>query len=270
MSDAAANIDVDSAGGVVAPKLPGGATLPFPPTPSASIAGRTLQESTYAQRVTPPRLHEDSPNIVIVLIDDAGPGLPTTFGGEVRTATMDRICAEGVSYNRFHTTAMCSPTRASLLTGRNHHEIGNGQIADVADLAAAEAGLEVRDPGVGEAPQVVRGRALLPRAADRLPLEQVVGAAVRAGLGHAAVRLHDAGARADEEQRRDRRAVGQLGEQQPRVARWARTRPRRRGRRTAPGSGSPPARPSPGRSDRTRRAARGRHRRPARRPCAPC
>ena len=62
-----------------------------------------------------------------------GPGLPTTFGGEVRTATMDRICAEGVSYNRFHTTAMCSPTRASLLTGRNHHEIGNGQIAELAN-----------------------------------------------------------------------------------------------------------------------------------------
>ena len=70
---------------------------------------------------------------MIVLIDDAGPGLPTTFGGEVRTATMDRICAEGVSYNRFHTTAMCSPTRASLLTGRNHHEIGNGQIAELAN-----------------------------------------------------------------------------------------------------------------------------------------
>ena len=133
MSDAAITYNASSTGGVVAPKLPGGATLPFPPTPSASVAGRTLQESTYAQRVTPPRLHEDSPNIVIVLIDDAGPGLPTTFGGEVRTATMDRICAEGVSYNRFHTTAMCSPTRASLLTGRNHHEIGNGQIAELAN-----------------------------------------------------------------------------------------------------------------------------------------
>jgi len=67
MSGATANPDVASAGGVVAPKLPGGATLPFPPTPSASIAGRTLQDSTYAQRVTPPRLHEDSPNIMIVL-----------------------------------------------------------------------------------------------------------------------------------------------------------------------------------------------------------
>jgi len=121
------------AGSVVSPKLPNGATLPFPPTPSASVAGRTLQESTFAQRVTPPRLHGDAPNIVIVLIDDAGPGLPTTFGGEVTTATMDRICAEGVSYNRFHTTAMCSPTRASLLTGRNHHEICNGQIAELAN-----------------------------------------------------------------------------------------------------------------------------------------
>ncbi|HKV20425.1 MAG TPA: arylsulfatase, partial [Mycobacterium sp.] len=94
---------------VVAPKLPGGDTLPFPPTPSASIAGRTLAESVYTPRVNPRRLPDDAPNIVIVLIDDAGPGLPTTFGGEVTTATMDRVCAEGVSYNRFHTTAMCSP-----------------------------------------------------------------------------------------------------------------------------------------------------------------
>jgi len=133
MPDVATTTHIDGAEGVVAPKLPNGATLPFPPTPSASVAGRTLQESTYAQRVIPPRLHNDSPNIVIVLIDDAGPGLPTTFGGEVRTDTMDRICAEGVSYNRFHTTAMCSPTRASLLTGRNHHEIGNGQIAELAN-----------------------------------------------------------------------------------------------------------------------------------------
>ncbi|RWA19144.1 arylsulfatase [Mycolicibacterium brumae DSM 44177] len=118
---------------MVAPLLPDGGVLPFPPTPSGSIAGRTLAESTYHPREIPARLHEDSPNIVIVLIDDAGPGLPSTFGGEVTTTTMDRICAEGVTYNRFHTTAMCSPTRASLLTGRNHHEIGNGQIAELAN-----------------------------------------------------------------------------------------------------------------------------------------
>jgi hypothetical protein len=65
--------------------------LPFPPTPSASIAGRTMQESTYAQRARPEHLPADAPNILIVLIDDAGPGLPTTFGGEVRTDTLTRI-----------------------------------------------------------------------------------------------------------------------------------------------------------------------------------
>ena len=88
-------------------------SLPFPPTPSASTAGRTMQESVYKRRVEPRRLPEDAPNILIVLIDDAGPGLPTTFGGEVTTRTMDRIVGEGIAYNRFHTTAMCSPTRAS-------------------------------------------------------------------------------------------------------------------------------------------------------------
>ena len=92
-----------------------------------------MQESVYKQRVTPRRLPADAPNILIVLIDDAGPALPATFGGEVKTSTMDRIVKEGIAYNRFHTTAMCSPTRASLLTGRNHHRVGNGQIAELAN-----------------------------------------------------------------------------------------------------------------------------------------
>ena len=107
--------------------------LPFPPTPSGSIAGRTMQESVYSPKPAPKRLPDDAPNIIIVLIDDAGPGLPTTFGGEVTTRTMDRIVKEGITYNCFHTTAMCSPTRASLLTGRNHHRVGSGQIAELAN-----------------------------------------------------------------------------------------------------------------------------------------
>ena len=115
------------------PKLPSQDVLPFPPVPSASIAGRTMQESVYKRRVEPRRLPADAPNILIVLIDDAGPGLPSTFGGEVHTPTLDRISKEGIAYNRFHTTAMCSPTRASLLTGRNHHRVGNGQIAEFAN-----------------------------------------------------------------------------------------------------------------------------------------
>jgi arylsulfatase A-like enzyme len=108
-------------------------SLPFPTTPSASIAGRTMQESIYKRRVEPRRLPVGSPNILIVLIDDAGPGLPSAFGGEVHTPTLDRVVKEGITYNRFHTTAMCSPTRASMLTGRNHHRVGNGQIAELAN-----------------------------------------------------------------------------------------------------------------------------------------
>ncbi|MEV8171745.1 arylsulfatase [Microbacterium sp. NPDC077486] len=81
----------------------------------------------------PDRLPPDAPNVLIILIDDAGPGLPDTYGGEVRTDTLSRVQGEGVGFNRFHTTAMCSPTRASLLSGRNHHRIGNGQIAELAN-----------------------------------------------------------------------------------------------------------------------------------------
>ena len=62
-----------------------------------------------------------------------GPGQPSTFGGEINTPTMDRIVGEGIAYNRFHTTALCSPTRASLLTGRNHHWVGFGIITEFAN-----------------------------------------------------------------------------------------------------------------------------------------
>jgi arylsulfatase len=106
--------------------------LPFPPTPSASIAGRDIQESVYKPRVEPRRLPADAPNILIILMDDTGPGLPSTYGGEVRTPTLERVAQAGISYNRFHSTAMCLPTRAALLTGRNHHRVGNGQIAELA------------------------------------------------------------------------------------------------------------------------------------------
>lgn len=107
--------------------------LPFPPTPSASTAGLSMADSIYNKRVDPARLPKDAPNILIILIDDAGPGLPSAYGGEVETPTLDRVKKAGISYNRFHSTAMCSPTRASLLTGRNHTRIGNGQICELAN-----------------------------------------------------------------------------------------------------------------------------------------
>ena len=98
--------------------------LPFPEPPSASVVGRTLQESTHQWRTEPQRLPEDAPNIVIFMTDDAGFSNPEVFGGPVRMPTMDKLVSEGIAYNAFHTTAMCSPTRASLMTGRNHHTVG--------------------------------------------------------------------------------------------------------------------------------------------------
>lgn len=118
---------------IIAPFAEAQEILPFPPTPSASTAGLTMQDSIYKKRETPQRLPKDAPNILIILLDDAGPALPTTYGGEVHTPTLDRVHNSGISYNRFHSTAMCSPTRASLLTGRNHTRVGNGQIAELAN-----------------------------------------------------------------------------------------------------------------------------------------
>jgi arylsulfatase A-like enzyme len=107
--------------------------LPFPPTPSGSTPGLTIQDSTYKKRVEPKRLAEGAPNILIILMDDVGPATPSTYGGEINTPTLDRVAELGVSFNRFHSTAMCSPTRAALLTGRNHTRVGNGQIAAIAN-----------------------------------------------------------------------------------------------------------------------------------------
>ena len=107
-----------------------GSVLPFPTPPSASKAGQTLQESVHKRRVEPEHLPKDAPNVLIILIDDAGFGMPDTFGGFAHTPTLSKLSDEGISYNRFHTTSICSPTRAALLTGRNHQRVGSGTIAE--------------------------------------------------------------------------------------------------------------------------------------------
>jgi arylsulfatase len=107
--------------------------LPFPDPPMGGKVGPTMQESVHKWRVEPRRLPEDAPNILIVMFDDAGFGQPSTFGGEINTPTLSRLAEEGIAYNRFHTTAMSSPTRASLMTGRNHHRVGAGIIAEFAN-----------------------------------------------------------------------------------------------------------------------------------------
>jgi arylsulfatase A-like enzyme len=109
-----------------------GDVLPFPEPPSASVTGKTLADSEHQWRRPENHLPADAPNIVILMTDDAGFSNPSTFGGAIQTPTLDRLAASGISYNAFHTTAMCSPTRAALLTGRDHHRVGAGQIAELA------------------------------------------------------------------------------------------------------------------------------------------
>ncbi|NEP12828.1 MAG: arylsulfatase [Symploca sp. SIO2C1] len=79
-----------------------------------------------------PEAPDDAPNIVLVLLDDVGFSSSETFGGSIKTPTLEKLADEGITYNRFHTTALCSPTRAALLTGRNHHSVGSGVVQELA------------------------------------------------------------------------------------------------------------------------------------------
>jgi arylsulfatase A-like enzyme len=105
--------------------------LPIRRPPFAGATSRTLADSepdwNQASHVEPP---EGAPNVLLVLIDDAGFGNPSTFGGAIDTPSYTRLAENGLRYNRFHVTALCSPTRAALLTGRNHHRVGFGMVGE--------------------------------------------------------------------------------------------------------------------------------------------
>ena len=103
--------------------------------PPAPKFGGVIKDDAFNSKpwwpssVVPPK---GAPNILLIMTDDAGFGIPSTFGGVIPTPTMDRIAKEGLSYNRMFSTALCSPTRAALITGRNHHSVGFGVIAEQA------------------------------------------------------------------------------------------------------------------------------------------
>src|SRR5258708_26222962 len=120
---------------------PVGTTVP-PPAPAESLprpdfrfkgqVGRTYQDSdppTFPQVLRPPK---GAPNVLLILLDDVGFGQFSVFGGGVPSPNMEKLAAQGLRYTRFHTTALCSPSRAALLTGRDHHMAGTGVITELA------------------------------------------------------------------------------------------------------------------------------------------
>ncbi len=106
-----------------------GKQLPAPDPKFGGVIeeGALQSKAWWAPRIVPPK---QAPNVLLIITDDAGFGVPSTFGGVIPTPAMDRVAKNGLRYNNIHSTALCSPTRAALITGRNHHSAGFGVISE--------------------------------------------------------------------------------------------------------------------------------------------
>jgi arylsulfatase A-like enzyme len=115
------------------------------PIPDDAVVGLTTYDAkdpnTRYPPIVPLRPPEGAPNVLVILIDDVGFGASSAFGGPVSTPTAERLAGEGVRCTRFHTTALCAPTRAALLSGRNHHSVGMGAITEMATSAPGNNGI---------------------------------------------------------------------------------------------------------------------------------
>ena len=119
------------------------------PIPDRRHVGLTTYDAkdpeTRFPQIAPLRPPAGAPNVLIVLLDDVGFGSSSAFGGPVSTPTVERLAADGLKFNRFHTTALCAPTRAALLTGRNHHAVGMGSVPDLATSAPGYSSIRPDD-----------------------------------------------------------------------------------------------------------------------------
>src|SRR6476661_4187798 len=108
-----------------------GKQLPPPDPKFGGVIKEKASDSKpwWAPRVVPPK---GAPNVLLIMTDDQGFGAPSTFGGVIPTPAMDRIAAHGLRYTQFHSTSLCSPSRAALITGRNHHVSGFGGVGEAA------------------------------------------------------------------------------------------------------------------------------------------
>ncbi len=119
------------------------------PIPDVKHVGLTTYDAKDPDTKYPPiaalRPPKGAPNVLIVLLDDVGFGASSAFGGPCHTPTAERLAARGLKLNRFHTTALCSPTRQALLTGRNHHSVGMGGITEIATSAPGNSSVRPKD-----------------------------------------------------------------------------------------------------------------------------
>lgn len=119
--------------------------LPAPESRFPGNVGRTFKDSDPPVFPQPPQPAADAPNIVLVILDDVGFGQFETFGGDVPSPNLQALAAEGLRFNRFHTAGICSPTRAALLTGRNPHRAGFGNVAELSTGYDGYTGILPRD-----------------------------------------------------------------------------------------------------------------------------
>ena len=107
-----------------------GKQIPPPDPKFGGVIKEKASESTpwWAPRVVPPK---GAPNVLLIMTDDVGFAAPSTFGGVIPTPVLDRIAEQGLRYTNFHSTSLCSPTRAAIITGRNHHSVGNGVVGEI-------------------------------------------------------------------------------------------------------------------------------------------
>src|SRR5438445_9166411 len=104
------------------------------PAPTAPFGGQINVNAGGSKPYWPARIEppKGAPNVLLIMTDDSGFGVPSTFGGVIPTPALDRIASSGLRYTNFNSTALCSPTRAALITGRNHHSVGFGVISEQA------------------------------------------------------------------------------------------------------------------------------------------
>lgn len=139
--------------------------VPRPRLPIAPSVDRTHQDPAYPvrERVSPPK---GAPNVLVVLVDDMGFGASSAYGGPCRMPTAERLAAGGLSYTRFHTTAICAPTRVSLLSGRNHHGAGMGTVPE---MATSSPGYDcIRPESMATLPQILSGNGYLTGAFGKM------------------------------------------------------------------------------------------------------